>query len=85
MDGECTLILIAVTAVQSILLEAGRLSGPAIAGEACFASCGPQSVFDLRRDEIALERRARQCRKTGHGATEWWPPCNLFKRRIRDA
>ena len=63
MDGERTLILIAATARQSILLPR-RLLGPAIAGEACFTSCGPQSVFDVRREEIALEPRARQYRKT---------------------
>ena len=85
MDGECTLILIPVTAVQSILLEAGRLLGPAIAGEACCTSCGPQSVFDPRREEIALEPRARQYRKTQSEGRSGGDPANLFKRRILDA
>ena len=85
MDGERTLILIAATARQSILLPR-RLLGPAIAGESCLIGCGPDSVLDLRREEIAPEPRSRQDRKIrswrgrsgGH-------PANLFKRRIRDA
>ena len=86
MDGECTLILIAVTAVQSILLE-----GPPAVGT------GNRQRILLHKLWSAVRARSTaggNCPRTTHSPVSKDPvmegrsgghPADLFKRRIRHA
>ena len=79
MDGECTLILMAVTAVQSICLKpAGcwdRQSPAKLASQAVVRS--PCSMYGGRKSPS--NHALASIERPGHGGTEWWPPCKSLQ------
>jgi len=79
MDGECTLILVALTAGRSVLLGPSavwdRQSPAGLASQAVVRS--PCSINGGRKS--APNQELASIERPGHGGAERWPPCKSLQ------